>query len=363
MSEQLYTNIEITEAGPAEVKITGEIPTDVANTYRPRVIRAFTETMEIPGFRKGHVPEKIVIERIGEPSILAEIAEHALKDAYPKIIEEKNLEVIGRPNVELTKLAPGNPIGFSIMASLYPTIKLPDYQKLAKETFRAPQKIEVTEKEVDDGISNLLEQFDKAGKSEEEAKDAKQLELTDELVKQWGDFKNVAEFKEKFKESVRIDKERKEREKQRVEAAEKLIKESIITMPNILIESELGSMLAQLRGDIERMGQTFEGYLAHIKKTEEDLRAEWKEEAKKRASLQLILNEIARKEKLEPKPEDIEREAHHMKEHVPQDTPMERIRQHVALMLMNENVFRFLEEQNKETGVEKKAQPAQKKES
>lgn len=390
MAQNYFENIETKETAPAELEITGEIPVAVLSEYRPRVIKQFTESLEVPGFRKGHVPEKIAVERVGEVSILHEVAEAVLKRGYPELVRERELQVIGRPEVSLTKLAPGNPVGFSIKTALYPTITLPDYKVIAEERGGNTEPIFVADEEVEQGIKSLLAQFGKAGQpaaetaqadaGETDAKDTPVPELTDELVKQWGDFENVADFKKKFKESITLDKERKAREKTRLNIAEAIIEKSEVAMPRILVESELGTMFARLRGDIERlsaaqgtaqagMGHTFDDYLKQIGKTEEDLRKEWEPEAEKRAKLQLILNEIAKQEKLMPDPQTVEKEAERMKAQMSAEgnteTPMDRIRDHVALMLMNENVFRFLEEQHKkETSDQttKKTEPEQKEE-
>ena len=67
-------------------------------------------------------------------------------------------------------------------------------------------------------------------------------------------------------------------------------------LPQVLIDSELGQMFAQMEEDIKRAGLQFDDYLAHIKKTKEELAAEWKPLAEKRAKLQLVLNEIAKGE-------------------------------------------------------------------
>src|SRR3989344_9326703 len=76
--------------------------------YRKKALLQIKGDLEMPGFRKGAVPEKILEEKIGESGILDEAAELAIKDEWIKILrelEEKNIEAVGRPQVEITKIA------------------------------------------------------------------------------------------------------------------------------------------------------------------------------------------------------------------------------------------------------------------
>jgi trigger factor len=85
-----------------------------------------------------------------------------------------------------------------------------------------------------------------------------------------------------------------------------------------------------------------EDYLKQAGKTMEDLRKEWKPDAEKRAKLQLIFNEIAKKEKITPDSEKLEREIKHIKEHYP-DANEESVGVYVAAQMTNDLVFSLLE--------------------
>ena len=61
------------------------------------------------------------------------------------------------------------------------------------------------------------------------------------------------------------------------------------------MQDELERMKVQMKADIERFGSKWEEYLEHLKKSEDDLKREWRDIAIKRISSQLIINEIAKK--------------------------------------------------------------------
>jgi trigger factor len=92
------------------------------------------------------------------------------------------------------------------------------------------------------------------------------------------------------------------------------------------------------------MGMTVEDYMKQVKKTEEDMRKEWRPDAEKRGKLQLVWSAIADKEKIAASPEAIEEEVKHILEHHTDADPA-RARAYITMMLNNEKVFEFLESQ------------------
>lgn len=348
-----YTNLSIKNLPHSEVEISGSIPTESVASYRKAAVDYLTSKVTIPGFRQGKVPENILMKHVGEMALLEEMAERALAEVYPLIIEEKKLEIIDRPEIRITKLAPQNPLEFVIKVAVKPVITLADYQSIAKEAHKEKDApIEVTEKEIDDVILEVRKsrvdhsKHDHSKSKEEHDKEVEQNipEFTDEFVKTLGDFKDVGDFKEKLRTNMKEDKERKAKEKKRLQIVESIISASTIDVPNLLVEHELAKMLGQFRDDLVRMGLKQEDYLKRLGKTEEDLRKEWREDAEKRAKLSLILHEIALKEKLIPSDDDTEKEVTVLTAHYP-DVDKERARVYARTVLANEKVFAFFEAQ------------------
>lgn len=346
--ETPYCNIKVEECADSEIEVKGEIPENIISQYRKKVVTKLSKNANIPGFRKGHIPEHILLKNIGEQTILEEAAEMALGDMYPKVVEEKKLHVIGRPHVTITKLASGNPVGFTIRTAIMPIIVLPDYKKIAGEIMNKESEArdeEVTDKELDEAMLNIRKQRASVSKDPKtEIRDEDLPELTDDFVKTLGDFKTVDDFKKTLKENMKREKKMRAQEKKRVSVGNKIIEESKFSIPKILIESELDKMLAQFKGDVKKMGIEFSEHLAKIKKSEEDLRKEWKVDAEKRARLQLILNLIARKEIITADKEIVDNEVSNLLEHFKEADP-EGVHIYVETMLTNEKVFKFLEKQ------------------
>ena len=213
-------DLKIKELGNSEIEIEGEIPFKELEKHRSAALKALGANIKMDGFRAGHVPEKIILEKVGEPALLEGMANRALSEAYPKIIIEKKINPIANPQVTITKLAQGNPLGFKMKVPVMPEVKLPDYKKIAKEIYSKKENIaKITKEEEENIIKQILAT---------KAVDGKTPELTDSLVKELGEFKNVKDFKEKVLEGIGKEKEFKLKEKQRVEVMEEIIKESEI---------------------------------------------------------------------------------------------------------------------------------------
>jgi FKBP-type peptidyl-prolyl cis-trans isomerase (trigger factor) len=334
---------EIREKSLKEIEV--EIPENIIASFRKKALNKIKETVELPGFRKGKVPEDIIANKVGETAILDESIEIFIKENMAEILEKEASDTIASPSISIKTAVPGNPVSILISAPLKPKIKLADYKKIASETNKNKvEKIEVKAEEIDEALLRIRKYIASAeGKKPEELKDEKNLpELNDETVKKIGSFKNLEEFKEKVKKDILEDKTLREREKQRIAIMDKVIKESEGTLPDILIDYEIERMKDEFRNDVERMGLKLENYLKDAGKKEEDLSKEWREPAIKRVKAEIILREIALIEKIEADKDQVKKESEHMLEHY-KDADPKRVEAYINDVLRKEKVFAFLE--------------------
>ena len=151
--------ITINKLPKSEAEIEGELEAEVFESYFKPALARLGKNAKIDGFREGKVPENVLLSNIPEVRILEEMAELALSEHYPKIIEEHKLDAISRPEISLTKLARKNTLGFKIKTAVLPEIKLPDYKKIAKKVTKeaadAPKNTEVTDEELEATIMDI----------------------------------------------------------------------------------------------------------------------------------------------------------------------------------------------------------------
>lgn len=333
----MYTTKSLEKKEGSVVEITVEISADAIEAKWPQAVKHISEHAKLDGFRPGHIPEKILIEKVGEMTILEEAAELAIHDAYAKVVIDNKLKIIGHPKIVITKIARHSPVEVTIRTAVVPEINLPDYKKIALKVADKKDDLEVTEKDVENVFEDLK-------KHRREVEKVENPEIDDEFAKKLGKFESAADLKAKVRENLKHEKEYKAREARRIEILETIRKDAKIDVPELLIENELDRMMNEFTHKLGQMGATLDQYKKDTNKTEDAMKEEWKDKARERAQNELILLEIARVEKLEPKKEDIEREAKHMLEHYP-GTPEDRVTGFVEEVLTKEEVFKFLETQ------------------
>ena len=352
----------------SQAVISVEVSAETLLSHRPLAVEALQKEAVIDGFRKGHVPEKIIVERLGEMAILTEAAEITISHLYPHIIEDEKLDPIGAPEVAITKLAPENPLHFTVTVSLVPEVILPDFKTVAKKATTKKESLEVTEKELDEAVERVLRQKMAYERIQEKAAKRKEAEdagltlptpetieetdedfaklpipaLTDDVAKTLGKFETADEFKTELKKHIASEKEKDAQGKHRAAVTDAIIDASTIDLPEILVDSEIAQMFGEMESDISRAGLSIDDYLNHIQKSREDLKKEWAPMAEKRAKLQLVLNEIAKVENVTPEKEAVEREVGMIREQF-KDADPERIQIYVESTLRNEAVMKMLE--------------------
>src|SRR3972149_7127898 len=97
--------VSVKKLPKSEVEIEGELDAETLENYFGKALKRLGDSLDLDGFRKGKIPENVLLSNIPEIRILEEMAELALAEHYPKIIENEKIDAVGRPEVSLTELA------------------------------------------------------------------------------------------------------------------------------------------------------------------------------------------------------------------------------------------------------------------
>jgi FKBP-type peptidyl-prolyl cis-trans isomerase (trigger factor) len=351
----MYTILKKETQPKSQIKLSVSIPFSEIEASKQAAIQEIKDTIEIDGFRKGTAPDKMILDRVGESEILDRASRIALNKTFPKILEEEKIEVISAPQIEVTKLAEGNPFEFNATIAVMPVVVLPEYTKI-KDVVPAtdPAEHEVSDKELTDFIDSIRKQRAQAVKkaTQEQAgqKDAAPVEVTeddlpaldDAFVKSLGQFDGVDDFMTKVRAHLSEEKLIKAKQKRRGAVLDKLAAETTTEIPDILVEQELDRLSMQFENQLRSMGLDSTTYYDNIKKTREELRNDWRDDAEKRVKINLVLPEIANKEKIAPDMETVAKESEHVMAQV-KDADPAHTRLYVYGALLNELVLEFLE--------------------
>ncbi len=137
----------------SKVEILFEVPWQEFQPFLDEAAQTLGKNLKFKGFRQGKAPREMIEKEMGEEKILAAAAELVIKNKYSRLVFEKKLEVIDAPQVEILKLARGNPFSFRVKVNVLPEIPLPDCQKIASEVARKEVSIEA--REIDDALNWL----------------------------------------------------------------------------------------------------------------------------------------------------------------------------------------------------------------
>ena len=167
-------------------------------------------------------------------------------------------------------------------------------------------------------------------------------EANDEFAKSFGAFQNMSEMRDKIKDNLMKEAEHATHDKKRIVVMENIINETSFDVPEIVLKSEQEKMYATIESDISHNGGTMEEYLKHIKKNREELMEEFKPESEKRARFQLLINAIAKEEKIVNSEEEITKEAEKMVVMYP-GADLARAKAYADMVMLNEKVLSMLE--------------------
>jgi len=328
--------LEIKELPKSEIEITSEISGEEFSKFWPKAVGELSKNVSLPGFRPGKIPEKILVEKVGEGAVLEKAAEMALQDVYPKIVQEKKLEVVGPPRVTITKIAKGSVLGFKFQSAVLPKIKLSEnFKRVALDVFKKKEEVKVEDKEIDDSLEYLR-------KARAKNDQDKVIGLDDDFARSVGDFKTLVELRETLRKNIQTEKEFKLKEKKQLEALDAILEESQMEVPDILIDAEKNKMLQDIKANITNMGLKWEDYLKHIKKEEKELLEGWADDALKKVKYGLLLSQLAKELKIEITESEIESKIKEFKIKDTTKVDQRSLRDYAYGIIRNEKIFQIL---------------------
>lgn len=146
-------SIKVENEGNNKVKI--EIVVG-AEEFEEGMNKAYIKNVKritIPGFRKGKAPRKYIEKYYGESIFYDDAINFICPLAYDKAVEEKQLEPVERPEIDLVQIGEGKPLIFTARVTVKPEVTLGKYKGLKVKK----AKVSVSDEEVEKELSAILE--------------------------------------------------------------------------------------------------------------------------------------------------------------------------------------------------------------
>jgi trigger factor len=140
---------DIETLSPTRVKLTIEVPFDELKPSMDIAYSRIAKQVNVPGFRKGKVPARVIEQRVGRGAVIEEAVNDALPKAYEEAVRANNVKPIGRPEVDVTSMEDGQNLAFTAEVDVRPEFDLPDFSTLRIEVFDAEPSDEDVTTQVD----------------------------------------------------------------------------------------------------------------------------------------------------------------------------------------------------------------------
>ncbi|SOD66348.1 trigger factor [Streptomyces zhaozhouensis] len=152
---------------PTRVRLTVEVPFEELKPSLDAAYRKINQQVQVPGFRKGKIPARVIDQRFGRAAVLEEAVNDALPKFYTEAVNEGELNPLGQPDVDITDLKDNETLTFTAEVDIRPELEIPDYSGIEVTV----DAVEVADEDIDKAVDQLRERFASTTVVEREAAD------------------------------------------------------------------------------------------------------------------------------------------------------------------------------------------------
>ena len=134
-----------------QVTLTIEVEAAEVSKAVERAAKRLANRVNIPGFRKGKAPRKIVERNVGMDALLQEAFDLIAPKAFSDALDDQKIDPVTRPNIDIVTLEEGKNLVFKATVTPRPEVKLGDYKGLKVEKAAA----EVSDEDVEKQLKNF----------------------------------------------------------------------------------------------------------------------------------------------------------------------------------------------------------------
>lgn len=160
-------SVSVEKLEKSMVRLTIEVSAEDFDKAINKVYNRQKGRMNVPGFRKGKTPRKVLEKMYGASIFYEDAANDVINSSYPEAARESGEEIVSNPEINVTQIEAGKPFIYTAEVAVKPPVSLGKYKGVEVDK----QVIEVTDQEIDEEIRK------------EQEKNATRNEVTDRPVK------------------------------------------------------------------------------------------------------------------------------------------------------------------------------------
>lgn len=153
----MKSSVEILE--PTKVKVTIEVPFEEFKPAIERSAKEIGKQVNIPGFRKGHVPTRVLEAQFGRGAIVEDAVNNSLDGYYSEAVRENDLVPMSQPEVDVTAVpidrGDESDLVFAVTVDVRPEIVIPDPAGITLTV----DSVAVTDEDTEERLTSLRERF------------------------------------------------------------------------------------------------------------------------------------------------------------------------------------------------------------
>lgn len=141
-------NVEVKESEKNKIILEIEVDDDVFEDALNKSYLKNRKNISIPGFRKGKAPRRFIEKYYGEGIFYEDAINIVCPEAYDKAIEEKGIEPVDRPEIDIISIGSGQKFKFSAEVWVKPEVNLSEYKGVEVEKVEYKIADDDVEKEI-----------------------------------------------------------------------------------------------------------------------------------------------------------------------------------------------------------------------
>lgn len=172
-------NVEKKNLKNSEMELNVKVDWKDWSPFIDEAAKEIAKEIKIEGFRPGKAPKEMIEKKVGKDYILNEAAQKAIHKTYPEVLISEKIDAIGQPKVEIMKIAEGNDLEYKVITTVMPKITLKEWRDAVKKSNKEnkEEKVEVSDKNIEEEIKKLAQSRAELKKVEREAKNGDTVEI------------------------------------------------------------------------------------------------------------------------------------------------------------------------------------------
>jgi len=142
-------NVKVQDIEKNVIQLEIEVDADTFEEGMKKSYLKNVKNFNVPGFRKGKAPRKIIERYYGEHVFYEDAINEVCPEAYDKAIEENDIHPVDRPEIDIIQIGGGQSLIFTAKVTVKPDVELGEYKGVEVEKVESEVTDEDVEKELE----------------------------------------------------------------------------------------------------------------------------------------------------------------------------------------------------------------------